>query len=664
MVHIQDFTNATTEPHWGYADRVVPCKNDPGSCAYLDVVYGSHDLGMIYVGVMWLVLAAIFISWALLHHLLPASRGPRRRVLAAVFRRYLLPTAASGPAWAKKPLRLIFGRQNRLQALIVLSMLAYLTVFSFVGMTYATWITPVKAHPGYHNTRTSLGPWANRLGTLAFALTPLSILLGARESLLSVATGVPYQQFTFLHRWVGHVILAQSSLHTIGWCVVEMRLYQPQPLVGREWIRQEYMIWGVVAMGLLLLLWGLATPWGIRMTGYEVFRKAHYVLAMVYVGACWGHWAQLKCFLIPSLALWGIDRALRLLRTAFLHRTGRKGTKGGGGTGWFTSFPTHITTYDDCVRLDVAAKVPVKPGQHYFLTFPDRVWQSHPFTPVSWSSDSMSFIIRARGGETKRLLELGRETKETKVILTGPYGPNTTAGKETNVLCIAGGTGVAYVMPVLLAAAEQLWENQLEEEEAKEDVEERRKNRQRTEEEGKDKRRNVHLVWCMRQRTDVAWVENEMETLRRAGISISVHVTRESLITSLVLHGTKSAADSGPSTPSATRAPSVETALDSSGTDIETPETLDEKAFNLSNDSTTGPSEAADGGLKYEAGRCDVDNVVRSFLDKSPGRTRVYVSGPAGMVADARSAVARAADTKYAGRYGDDVEFFYDERLD
>lgn len=126
-------------------------------------------------------------------------------------------------------------------------------------------------------------------------------MLASRESILSLVTGLPYQSFNLLHRWLGYVICLQSALHTIAWCIVETRLYQPRPYVWQNIIRQDYIIWGVVAMVLLLLMVLLSTPWGIRLTGYEFFRKAHYVLAMVYIGAIWGHWEQLKVFLLPGL---------------------------------------------------------------------------------------------------------------------------------------------------------------------------------------------------------------------------------------------------------------------------------------------------------------------------------------------------------------------------
>lgn len=47
--HIQDPDAAESEvPHWGYASRVMPCVNDPGTCEYLDAVYWMHDVSMLY----------------------------------------------------------------------------------------------------------------------------------------------------------------------------------------------------------------------------------------------------------------------------------------------------------------------------------------------------------------------------------------------------------------------------------------------------------------------------------------------------------------------------------------------------------------------------------------------------------------------------------------
>ena len=155
-----------------------------------------------------------------------------------------------------------------------------------IGIVYQTWITPVK-NSKLFNTRTGLGGFADRVGVLAYALTPLTILLSNRESILSLLTGIPYHHFNFLHRWLGRIIFVQSFLHTLGWVVIEGRLYQPQPTVWDNFIKQDYMILGVIAMIFITFLYVFSLRRVIQWTGYEFFRKTHYVIAILYLGACW-----------------------------------------------------------------------------------------------------------------------------------------------------------------------------------------------------------------------------------------------------------------------------------------------------------------------------------------------------------------------------------------
>lgn len=472
------------EPHWGYFDRVQPCRSDPGLCQYRDEVYGSHDRGMLYSGIMYAILGAILLIWCIAIHW---SSKPTRfsRTVATFVRRYTMRET--------RRLRIIFGRITRLQLILLAALTTYLLITSFVGMGYHKWISPVKG--GYKNIRSTLGPFSDRIGILAYALTPISILLSSRESLLSAVTGVPYQNFSFLHRWVGHIIMFQSSVHTIAWSIIEIKLYQPQPQQAKEWIADLYMVWGVVAMIFLLFLWVLATPWAQRAFGYEFFRKAHWVLAMLYVGACWGHWEQLKCFMLPSLLLWFLDRGIRLLRTALIHYQVI-----GSGYGQFTSFQAKITHFEaDVVRLDLNYPYTWKVGQHFYLTFPaGSIWQSHPFTPISLPGPKQAYILRGRRGETKRVTQFSGDS--TPVILTGAYGGDIISdlGVATNVLCIAGGTGIAFVLPVLLFLAKQ------------------------------ELAVRVHLVWAVRHAADVEWVREELDQLLECPhINVVVHATRD-----------------------------------------------------------------------------------------------------------------------------------------
>lgn len=170
---------------------------------------------------------------------------------------------------------------------------------SLVGIVYKTWVTPI-AKTDLFNTRTGIGPWSDRIGALAYALTPFTIMLCMRESVLSIVTGIPYQHFNFLHRWLGRIIFVQSFLHTLGWTLVEARFYQPQPKVYVAFITQQYAMFGVVAMFFITWLTLFSTQWAIRKFGYEFFKASHWIIAVLYIAACWGHWVSLDLVCIRA----------------------------------------------------------------------------------------------------------------------------------------------------------------------------------------------------------------------------------------------------------------------------------------------------------------------------------------------------------------------------
>lgn len=657
--HIQNFSEAKIlEPHWGYANRALPCTNDAGSCRYLDIVYHSHDLGILYSGILWASLLGLLFIWWTVRHVFPNHHrslkldGPEaeyetssntvarlRASLLSRTRRYLLPEFA----------RPIFGHTTRLQILVLAILTGYLAVFTFVGIEYGRWITPVKKMPGVYNTRTSLGPWSNRVGTLAFALTPLSVLLACRESFLSLVTGLPYQSFNFLHRWLGYIIIAQSSLHTIGWSIIELRLYQPQPTVGRHWISQQYMIWGVLAMSFLFALFILSTPWGIRIIGYEAFRKSHYVLAMLYIGTCIGHWKQLQCFMIPSLVVWLVDRLARLIRTGLLHYNylPNGGMAFRSVQGQIVNFPDPIN--GDVVRLDFAhPHDPWKVGQHFYLCFPKlNIWQSHPFTPlnnpvITNGKVTHSYIFRAKKGETKRIAQLAAnassvstlphasrtEPTTTPVILSGPYGVSETShlSPTNNILCIAGGTGITYVLPILLAQLANSTDPT-------------------------PSPRKLELIWAVRKHSDLSWIQPELDTLREASCSSHLNLTIHLFITREDHHTHTHNPSSIPN--------------DS--------EDEKEKAMNIDIDikpvtsSSSSSSNISLHKLFPHLSRPDLETIVQEFISHTmAGATSVFASGPSGMISDLRRVVAGC---NHGGRVwkGDetaDVSLICDDRLE
>jgi NAD(P)H-flavin reductase len=547
---------------------------------------------------------------------------------------------------------------------------------SLVGIVYKTWVTPIK-NSTLHNTRSGLGGFADRVGALAFALTPLTVALGTRESLLTLLTGIPYQSFNFLHRWTGRIIFVQSALHTISWTVVEARLYQPQPSHYQEFIKQPYMIWGCVAFFLLCFLYVFSLRSVIALTGHEFFRKTHFIVAGVYLGACWAHWAQLKCWMIAALGIMLLDKGLRLLRTLLIH-TGRLDPTTGKdpcyhscclmsltqplGFGFHPAQAT-VTYFDDAeggiVRLDFDHKhTPWETGQHFFLCFPSlSIWQSHPFTTASLPEGQAnalhhSYIIRCRNGETRRLGALAKtmaeknsETSSTgsspaklPIILSGPYGTPLMPGRtkeggfseKTNILAISGGTGVSLTLPVILEAIA-----------------------------GKYSGPSIDFVWIVKEHRDIQWIEPELEQLKNAvmdneiNIRIQIFVTREA---------EQSATGDALLT-------SIAQLSERSGS-IDDEKGGAEKSVTFYRTSSSTKSLGSCVTVEYlGAQHPDVASIVTNFLEERVAmqfRSRVVGSGPAGMGHDLRKAVAAHNDFKmiWKGEQArHDVELHWDDRM-
>jgi len=381
----------------------------------------------------------------------------------------------------------------------------------FIGIWYQTLVTPLKKFPGHTNTRTGLGGFSNRVGVFAYALTPFTVLLGTRESLLSLATGIPYQNFNFLHRWTGRIIFAQATLHTVGWTIVEARLYRT-PHNFRNTLSQQYIIFGVVAQFFITFLYIFSTSWAIRWTGYEFFKKSHILISILYIGACWGHWDMLWCWCVASLALIVLDIGARWLRTLLL-ASGYGKNRSLFTLKAATATIEHIgDIQDSCIRVDFDFEHSAwQPGQHFFLCFPGQsIWQSHPFTPCSVpvpgsKMQHHTYLIRTHSGITGKLARLAQSNGgrcEISVVITGPYGSSSIEHTPHNSLFVAGGTGVTSVLPTLLH------------EHTAGHV--------------------IDFVWIVREAQDLLWLAPELARLKdtldkedQAGTRVRIFVTRE-----------------------------------------------------------------------------------------------------------------------------------------
>lgn len=138
---------------------------------------------------------------------------------------------------------------------------------------------------------------------------------------------------------------------------------------------------------------------------------------------------------------------------------------------WLNIFPTGKTVdqasvervSDDTVRLTVRRSFKWTSGQHAFIIAPSVAklpFEAHPFTIASSyktgaesevpSGQDLVFIIRARDGFTKRLLDASEKSQTVPVYIDGPYGAPPSLSHYTTCILFAGGSGVSYTLPLLL----------------------------------------------------------------------------------------------------------------------------------------------------------------------------------------------------------------------
>ncbi|PLB35592.1 ferric reductase family protein [Aspergillus candidus] len=337
---------------------------------------------------------------------------------------------------------------------------------------------------------------ADRTGIISFANIPLIWLFAGRNNIFLWATGWSFATFNLFHRHVAWIATIQAVVHTLLYLVIFIQN-------GNTWkkLQKPYLLWGTFGMVAMLLLWPTAVDFCRRRT-YEAFLILHILLSTVALVGCFYHTVifegnQYWAYLWPAVGIWVVDRSLRLVRVIHcnfhVYFQSRKKLRVSAST----------AVYDeaaDVIRLEIVPGSPLlrpHPGQYYYLYQPLRLkgWESHPFTLGAWSytaelptamaqddpirgvsrvpllSDAVSrqyqevvhcddqqkvtliFWIRPFDGWTRHLrqqcLRRPNRTTAPDILLEGPYGHEFPLWNHESVLFIAGGTGIAAMVPYI-----------------------------------------------------------------------------------------------------------------------------------------------------------------------------------------------------------------------
>ncbi|KAI9932327.1 hypothetical protein ASPWEDRAFT_182854 [Aspergillus wentii DTO 134E9] len=326
---------------------------------------------------------------------------------------------------------------------------------------------------------------ADRTGILSFANLPLIWLFAGRNNIFCWTTGWSFATFNIFHRHVSRVATVQAIVHTVLYLVMFLKR-------GNAWhkMQKPYLLWGTLAMVVMIFVLVFSLD-RIRRRTYELFLFVHIFFSIIALVGCFYHTIIFEAhdywiYLWPTIAIWVVDRLLRLIRIVYCNLHVRNTRS--------IHHTTSIATYNhaaDVIRLEIspASSLQPSPGQYYFLYQPFRLtgWESHPFTLGAWSYDSSSslelaqktvdishlpllsessdstpaspvelkliFWIRPFDGWTRHLrqqcIHSPTHSTQSTVLLEGPYGEHFPIHKYESILLIAGGTGIAAAVPYI-----------------------------------------------------------------------------------------------------------------------------------------------------------------------------------------------------------------------
>lgn len=276
---------------------------------------------------------------------------------------------------------------SRLQAIMIVlytaSQIAYCTILSY-----------------NENARTELvAELRGRSGTLAVINMVLLVILAGRNNPLIPLLRVSFDSYNLLHRWLGFIVVIESSVHSIAWGVNAVDEGGVSDMLGR--LRNTpFFAWGLVGtMSMAFLLLHSLAP--VRHAFYETFLHLHQLAAFL---ALLGVYAHLDLDKLPQRpwviavgVLWILDRVVRLLRVVYLNFSLRRGS---------TRIVVEALPGAACkVTFHLPKSAHMPPGSHVYAYIPSvSCWMSHPFS-VAWVEPGSSFATPSYSHEDRPLAE-------------------------------------------------------------------------------------------------------------------------------------------------------------------------------------------------------------------------------------------------------------------
>ncbi|GEM09000.1 ferric-chelate reductase [Rhodotorula toruloides] len=377
----------------------------------------------------------------------------------------------------------------------VVLLAAVFTAFSFA---VCFGIRPYYRPPNFGSS-----PLGLRSEWIATALIVWIITTATKRNPLSYLSGIPFHRLMSLHKLLPWFCLFFALVHTVAMIICENQ-QQPWRVTLATNAAYGWSAWTALA-SLAFLCFASLPP--VRRLSHEFFYPAHIVAAILMLVACYDHFEGLLgswSYLHAAVVLLGVAFVHRLAAVAFVSRL-------------FTRPETAVVEMSGdsaiFVTINVSnAEMKWTAAQHVFVRFLTlQPWQTHPFTIASLDASTtllsssnllkneMKFIIRPRAGLTAHLARLASSAPPNSplslpVFLDGPYGPSSPLSNilsgSTSALFVAGGTGISFVLPLIVALVEGTQEVHAVTE--------------------------VRVVWAVKTTKCVGWARKELEKVVRS----------------------------------------------------------------------------------------------------------------------------------------------------
>ncbi|GAA5949993.1 hypothetical protein JCM21900_001354 [Sporobolomyces salmonicolor] len=454
---------------------------------------------------------------------------------------------------------------------------------------------------------------ALRCGWMAIAQAPAVFSTMGRVNLVSFLTGIQYQSVRFAHKVFACAWLVLAVTHWLGMTLSNLK-WKGHDAVAALY-REYFVRFGIVTLiGLLVAC--LFSVRFFRRRLYEAWLILHQASGIIILTGVYHHAPPVRPYTYAAIALWALERLLRIFQLFSLlqFRPRRPVTK------------ARATLAHGAITLLVPfPRGSWEAGQHAYIAFPTHLgiaWQLHPFSianvPIrSQPEQEMLFVMRVQEGMTarlaKRLSQRLGGTDEIWLALEGPYGKSSyDTALFSDVLLVAGGSGITHCMSVLTDAIEKA-------------------------KFASGRARRIHLVWVLQSVEQSSWVVSHLfRTVKRADaagidLKLSFFVTRGALSPAL------SPTDRGTISPEHSPTDSRDGFIGS-----EPDYGLDSRGGSLTSSDLLLLHESTKENVAVLSGRPQLGEIVRTGVDEASGTLLLVVTcGPTPMTDAVRTEVAR-----------------------